>query len=436
MGSIQDITNLIRKGPELISRTNSMKLNRKSVVASAKDATFQYPFLISDTNPIDMATAAVQMFDRVYAEYTKTYLSVNAMYDMTLDPTPTDYLRKLHQNVKFEMAGMDDVNELSNTIRGWNAGEYELYLNESSGYGILFNRANKGLDKVMASNRKALESVLDTLDLQPFTAMEADDDVRTPMGGVGDLADAIVTGTAVKNADDRRRGSLMDSDRGKHPQLADRDVKKSNDAMPYAINVRLVAVNDKKEFVQFIDIVVGVKTIMHVIPSDEMVENIGRAIQNKSLIFKMARWTSGEISLVKDIILNLSDIKEDAFNRQKKNPYFAALKKLRRRKFTLRNGTVPTGLIPNATIAISRNEVDALKEQYAVDVMDSTIAKKLIDSLFLMAFVIIDEGSDTVSVFYEDSGSFETYSVDVLQRENRAAQKQVNKMIGSMSLGV
>ena len=38
--------------------------------------------------------------------------------------------------------------------------------------------------------------------------------------------------------------------------------------MPYAMQVRLMAVNDKKEFVQFMDFVLGVKTILHPIGYD------------------------------------------------------------------------------------------------------------------------------------------------------------------------
>lgn len=430
MGSIQDITRLIRKGPELVSQVNSMKLNRKTVVAGAKDATFQYPFLISDTNPVDLASATVQMFDRVYAEYTKTWISMNAMYDITLDPTPTSYLKKLHQNVRFEMAGNFDEDETVESVaEGIIKGTYSLWLNEESGYGVLFNKADKRLAKMMESHREQLSEFLSEYDFSGFMT-EADDEY------LADVADAIVTSKMNKTSDEKRRGALQDSDKAKAPMLTDKDVKKANDVMPYGIQVRLIALNDKKEFVQYMDLVIGAKAVMHKIPSDEMIENIGRAVQNRSVMFKLLRWTTGEISLIKDIILNIGDIKQDAFNRQKKDPYFNTLKRLRNRKFTTRNLTVPTALIPNATIVISRREVEELKDKYAVDVMDRAVAQKLIESLFLMAFVVLDEGTDTISIMYGGSTSFETYSIDVVQRENRASSNQLSRVIGSMMANV
>jgi hypothetical protein len=102
MEFIQDILSLMRKGPELAGQLNDLKLNTKSIARGAKDATFQFPCLVSDTLPIDTASTIARMLDQTYATYTQTWLSLNSMYDVTIDPTPLTYLKKLHQNTRFE----------------------------------------------------------------------------------------------------------------------------------------------------------------------------------------------------------------------------------------------------------------------------------------------------------------------------------------------
>ena len=113
MGLIDEITSLIRKGPETLGKLDSIKLNTKSVARGAKDATFQFPCLIVDSAPIDMANTIARTLDQVYASFTQTWLSMNSMFDITIDPTPLSYLKKLHQNIKLE--GVDDI--LINVIK-------------------------------------------------------------------------------------------------------------------------------------------------------------------------------------------------------------------------------------------------------------------------------------------------------------------------------
>ena len=88
MGLIEDITNLMRKGPELAGKANAVKLNTKSIACGAKDSTFQFPCLIVDSAPIEMANTIARTLDQVYATFTQTWLSMNIMFDITIDPTP------------------------------------------------------------------------------------------------------------------------------------------------------------------------------------------------------------------------------------------------------------------------------------------------------------------------------------------------------------
>ena len=132
MGLIQDITSLMRKGPELASQVNSVKLNTKSIARGAKDSTFQFPCLVVDSAPIDMANTVARTLDQVYASFTQTWLSMNSMFDITIDPTPLSYLRKLHQNLKIE-SGIDELSidddNIDEYMENVYNGNYRLYMN-------------------------------------------------------------------------------------------------------------------------------------------------------------------------------------------------------------------------------------------------------------------------------------------------------------------
>lgn len=428
MGMIQDITALMRKGPELAAQANSVRLNTKSIARGAKDATFQFPCLMVNSAPIDMANVTARTLDQVYASFTQTWLSMNSMFDITIDPTPLSYLKKLHQNLKLEGLEVSE-DEMDSYMEKVYDGSYRLYMNPEQTYGILFNAADHATKEMMESHKELLSEYMSDFNLAPIQVMEADD-----VNPEYQFGKAVLQGEIERNRLDRQNQRLQQSNAGRAPvMLNDRDVKKSNDMMPYGIQVRLIAINDKKEFVQYIDFIVGVKTILHPVDSDDMIDNIARAVQNRSLAFKFLRWTTGEISLIKDIILNLNEIKSDAVNRSNgKSPFFNTLKRLKNKKIGVSNLTVPHAMIPNATIVITSYEADYLKNNLAIDVRNDVVAKKLINSLFLMAFIILDEGTNTISVLYDADDTFQTYALETLEKDLMMNSNKLGREIGRM----
>ena len=431
LGIIDDITSAMRKGPEIASHINSVKLNTKSIARGAKDSTFQFPCLIVDSAPTDMANTIARTLDQVYASFTQTWLSMNSMFDITIDPTPLDYLRKMHQNLKLEstidnlVVDNDDIDKYMEKVYD---GSYRLYMNKDKTCGVVFNAADKATKSMMESHKELLKEYMSDYDLAPIEVIQEAD---TP--SAYDIANSVLDAQISRNNDERRNTHLSQTDRVQAPKLLDRDIKRNNDMVPYGIQIRLIAVNDKKEFVQYVDFIVGVKTILHLVQSQDMVDNIARSLQNKSLSFKLLKWTTGEISLFKDIILNLNDIKQDAMNKSSgKSPFFSTLKRLKQRKVGLRNLTVPHALIPNATIVITSYEADYLENNYAIDVRQESVAKKLISSMFLMAFIVMDEGTGTISVMYDGDASYQTYSLETLERDNSLNSNKLGREIGRM----
>ena len=436
MGMINDITGLMRKGPELASQFDSIKLNTKSVARGANDATFQFPILISNTIPIDMASTIARTMEKTYVGFTQQWLSLNPTIDITLDRNILQYLKKFHRNVTLESV-MNDLmvkeNEVTSYMEKVEDDDYILYTNKDQTFGVLFNRADRPTMTMLESHKEFLKDFLSDFDLTKIPHVgdtiitEADEPTSV------DVASAIINSKIREQEELKNDRNIKNTNMMKAPQLSDREVKKANDMMPYALQVRLMAVNDKKEFVQFIDFVLGVKTILHPIDSDDVIENVGRVMQNRSPFFKFLKWTTGEVSLFKNLILNLDDMKADAVNKASgKSPWFSKLKRLRDRKIGVHDFTVPHALIPNTTLVITSYEADYLRNHFAIDVTNPKIARRLVESMFLMAFIIVDEGTGTVDILYDGSANYQTYSLETLEREVSLSSNKLGREIGRM----
>ena len=417
-----DIMNLIRKGPELVSQANSVKFNTKSIARGAKDATFQFPCLISKTVPNDTANTIARTLDKVYATFTQTWISMNSMFDVTIDPTPLAYLKRIHQNLSIE--SVSEVEDMSRYMEAVYDGSYRLYMSNDMSYGIFINSADT--TNLGKEHRDLLREYMADFNLKPIESIYSE-------ASENDIVRSTVNSMIRSNEADRNTNTVKLSANGRAPKLTDREVKRSNEMLPYGIEVRLIALNENKEFVQYIDVIIGVKTIIHPIDSDDMIENIVRAVNNQNIVFKFLKWTTGEISLIKDIILNLNDLKADATALSRgKSPFFNTLKRLKGKRFGVSNFTVPHMIVPNSTMVITNEEVEYIRDNFAIDLKDERMAIKLISTLFLMGLVIVDEAAGTLYAMYDGDKSFQLFSIDVLERENNLIRQNLGKEIGRM----
>ena len=437
---IDELMSLIRKGPEIMNKANGVGINTKSVARGANDSTFQFPCLIVDTAPLEMATTFAASMDRVYATFVQSWLSLHPVIDITVDRDPIQYLKKFHQNVKLESALENLVipeDEKETYLERAYNGEYELFMNEDNTYGVMFSKALvKDMSAVMESHRDYLREYLSEFNLEPLDIhnyqdvfTEADSDFTT----AGDILMNVVDGKA-KNLQmkrDDRNAKIYQSLTS--PKLVDRDLKRANDMMPFGVQCRMMAVNDKNEFVQYMDFIVGVKTILHLVKSDEMINNIIRTLQNQSIFFKFLRWTTGEISLFKNLMLDLDNIKFDASARGNgRSPWFSTLRRLKDHRLKFRNLSVPTVVVPNSTVVITNYEVDYIEKNTGVDVRDPNVARKIMKNMFLMTFAIIDDASRTIDIMYDGSDDYQTYALETLEREVSMNSNKLGREIGRM----
>lgn len=447
MGSLGDILKEIKNAPRVINNISQSNIRGKSMIRRAKDATFQFPMIIPKSCPIDMATACTRMMDRVYAGYTQIALGNNSTMNMALDSSPTQFLKRFHQNIKFEQAIADlavPEDEREAYMEKAYNGEYRVFADPDRKFFMLFNAADKKLGMMLESNREGLKPYLSEINMskqmrdifesgyeEEYTEAESDET------NAEDLAQALLDGKLKQQqlADRRALADIAKNNAAalRGPQLTDGDIKRMNDMTPYAVQIRLSVVNSADEFVQYMDIVVGIKTVLHLVDTDDMISNLEKALQNRSGLFRFLRWTTGEISLVKDLLLNMDDLRFDAANQNAgKSPLFGNLKRMKRRGVGMSGFAMPHGLIPNATLLVTSYEVDHMKNTYGIDMREESVAKKLMEGLDLMTFIICDDGAGTVDILYDGDATFQTYALESIEREVSMNSNKLGREIGRM----
>ena len=536
MGYLEDLHSIVNKVASLkgdaLDKYNDLK--PRSIARGALDGTLQFPCLVSDSIPIDMASTVARTLERVYASFVQQYLSMNNVIDISVDKNPNRFLKKFHKNIKLESTAIDtylenctvEDAEYDKLMERIYNGSTQAYINEETNHMIVFNFSDELTREVFESHKKGLEDSLAGIDYRPFPnignspfyeaistptyrdyygngqptpqdhfnravyARDMEDSYRRSKDidsqysradynyqhrndtrdffrktAIDVAQDAInkayqshrdttsyqrdLERDAIQNqaASDRER---LKSDLNKERDifkmryggdltppslLKDADVKKSNDLQPYGMQVRLMAINDKNEFVQFMDFIVGVKVILHNIKSDEMILNLQSAISNNGALFNFIRWTSGEKSLFKDLALHIGNTKLDVANKSKgSSPWWSTLKRLKEvsKSQTPLRFFRKSGLVPQSTIVISAFDADVIEKKFGYNLRNPKFAVKLMNSLFLMNFIIVDEGTGTLEVLYDGETTYQTYSLETLQREISMNSNKLGKELTRM----
>lgn len=216
-------------------------------------------------------------------------------------------------------------------------------------------------------------------------------------------------------------------------KLSDNDVKKCNELVPTTLSLTL-QVKAGSNFGGVSNFVIGVKGLLHPVNSDDMISNLLSGYKSGNKFFNFLRWSSGEIKFIKDLILNMDNIKEDVVKKHAKNGsgWWSALKR-RRNIAALRRIKGSGRILPNTTIVCSINEIDELKEAYGVDLMNPTAIKKIMKTFFLLGFVVVDDSQELCHFIFDGENNYQVVSFNGLEKENNSKNdfKEIYKLINS-----
>lgn len=423
---IDDIKAALRMGAEVGDRFD--KFNVRSVARGAHEQSFQFPCLIDNTIPVDMATTVTRNLDRLYASWTQIYLSSIGIIDLNYIKNPKQFIAKYQPKMNFESA--DDCDEdLKDHIYGDDLAVYASS-EDTPGVAAIITACDAPAS-IRKEVKEGMKPYMSDYNLGGVNGAKS----TTFTEAVTNINDSVLD-NAIKDTEARRNAEGLSNTRDvRSPKMSDSDVKKLNDMVPYAIELKLLASKGDSAFSQWVNFVVGVKTTLHLANSDMLEMNLVDVLKNRNPKFNFIRWTTGEVSLFKDIILHMDDINFDIANKSDRTGKFISSLKKMKKKY-LKVGTFGVNrMAPFATIVISSSTYRDIKDRFGFDLKNMTFASKVMSELFLMSFVILDDVTHTCDILVDGQSDFQTYSLETLEREvtmnSNKLGKELTRMLGS-----
>ena len=401
---------LSAKPDDVINVSKKMK-SYDSISKQAKEGILQFPVIT--TRSLDMETTSLvsRALERQYSSFVQVVFSMNSTALLTDEKGVTDFIRQFHQNT--------DARKLDG-ITSWKPGSMlesvEYDIDQYEGYQIQSILVESTTRKILAEHKTKLTTVMESF------REDILNDKYIP------VEPGVKTKKVLKGYNKILREANGDGKNIYAALLKDSDVKKANELVPTTLQLKLNIQDKTGKIVGTQEFIIGVKATLHAVSSEEMIANVGG--MNRGKMFNFIRWTTGEIEFVKDLLFNIDEIKTDVVNRSKgTSNWWLALKKravyANAKKRLLMKGQI----LPNATIVMSMEEVDHLKYEKGLDLMDVSNATKLMDEFFLLGLVIVDNSSQICHFLFDGRHEFESISFTGLERENKGNGLNINDVI-------
>lgn len=212
-------------------------------------------------------------------------------------------------------------------------------------------------------------------------------------------------------------------------QMLDADIKKANEEMPSLMQIYFRSGEDNMTEGYA---VIGVKAKLVYVTQDDMIDRIILKDSDQNTFFSIIRATTGEISMIKDLLFAVDRAKLDIFSR-KKNTSSPVWKLLERRAIVSRgnralNRSNGAGSAI-ATLLISSDTEDRLQKEYNFKCNPFKLLNIMHD-YSVMGFIIVDDVNEKAKYFWDDNSTqFETLSYASLEREDKGQYKKIINLL-------
>lgn len=409
---------------------------KNSISAMAKDLIMQYPVYFDSAIDTDDMVKIVKADERMYAAMQLAIWSADTAFGV--DPTSSggvrDFVRKYHLNED----SPDMVSYAGNLTRNISAyrGSYSAHADPPAALeSALFDEDVVDAEIVHVTSapqivsKEHLATLWDTF--EESITMESVNDVYNPTEQtVGKLLKATAALEAAGDNSFRDRynaaqtnGYKANDFQGRTKEQMENDIKRDLRSLNNA-----AIINDKKlssleptmlsvEFFvrnpsgggKVTKALIGIKAQPRIIRSDAMASNVIGALQGNHAAFQFVKWTRGETKLVRDLIFNVSQIKQDAITKDRFAAYFGSMRKRKDAFKTFKFGD--TTVNPYTTIVISVDTVERIKQAAGYDLSDIQTCKRFMDALFLLGVQIVDPATGLIHTCLDAWDNFATTTV-------------------------
>ena len=432
MGVLKDMYDIAKNDLQPKKLLKNIMTSKGSVARQASEGILQFPVITSRSLSNDVMQMTSKACERNFTSFLQVVFTMN---QISTANSGTEYLRDFHRNT-----GVGD-------------GEAQLKRNLDTRF--TNNRAYESVDATASEKAKLM--VILKEELIPFDAqfemasinskfipkdvkqiLEAKKPKNTTINNNVDVKvrpPRITITNNIPQSGNRRVPGQDPKDLLPQNILKDNDVKKCNELIPSLMHVRILHQDANGNDSKFIDFIVGVKATLHPVDSNDMIEHLVATLQDQGAFFKFIKWTTGEITLLKDLIFNVNAIKGEVKDTSsgKTSPWWALLKVMKSSNKFKSVATGEKGLLPNATLVVSAEEVDYIKANYGYDLLDEHTANRVMKEYNLLQFIVIDTGSEMAHFFIDGQSQYQSVTFNGLERENGNSEKQFKNILKAVN---
>ena len=202
-------------------------------------------------------------------------------------------------------------------------------------------------------------------------------------------------------------------------------IQKMNTMKPLMMVVNMAIMGKDGQVSHPMEYVVGVKTHCRIVESSMLPEVVSYPLKEMNRLTRKAKWRAGELKFFKDIVFHIKEKKQTAIDsRDPRRKWFRRLYELAHMKgdgtvsMSIAGRASTDGLIPNATIIISKSDVDHIEDVTKIDMLKPSAAYNFCEQLFLMNFIVIDIDSESIKIFTPDiNRDFEVQSLAAVNKQ-------------------
>lgn len=220
--------------------------------------------------------------------------------------------------------------------------------------------------------------------------------------------------------------------------IDDSKCQKLNTMKPLLMSVTLNMLN-KDDSLQPINYIIGVKTHSRVVPASILPEVAKYPLKEMDKLSRKVKWRAGELKFLKDLVFRIDEKKQTAADSRDPNrKWYRRLYELAHMKGDAPSAAVVQGkslfgafirdkqgkskmmhgMIPNASIIMSQQDIDNIKHQTEIDLLKASEAKKFCGELFLISLVIIDTDAQSIKIMLPDmNNDYDVHSLASVEKQ-------------------
>ena len=397
----------------------------KSITSATRDLVLTFPVLVSSDADVDSACMIAKAHEKKCASLLHmlfTAICVNSNEDVF------DYVKKFHRNLGSMNGTLEDYADSLDQIAATLDENYEFKGKIDQNVLNIVLQELKESNYILPDNVK--EVGINEYKIIPASVTGYKDRVVLTEEPLVLSRSSTVAHT---QSDLSKSMEIMN----KIPGMAhlDSEYKKANELQPTLMVVNFIQKGENGAPSMTTTAVIGVKAKVYPVSSIDICNRITSKLEDKNVLNSFIRATTNEIGFFRDFLFAIDKAKIDAMSYGRSASSNKLWKVLERRstksKFrrALKMSNDATAI---TTLVLTENDVEYMKKNKGIDIMNVSFARKLLDAYNFMCICVINEATEVASFLYDTGDdNYERLTFTNLERE--ASDNSYKKMVNLLT---